>query len=348
MAAAIVVRLRSPLAAGVFAAGGDPLKLSWSVTGADAATTQVAYEVEAAPEPSFSGAWTTGAVESADQIAVPAPGPPLTSREVRYVRARIKTELGWSPWSDALRARGGTAPARRTGSPVRSRCPTTPGVDRGRRRRRCCGGRSRSTLRRAAARLYVTALGLHRVTLNGRPRLRRPARARLDRLPTPPPGGHVRRHGPAAPGRERDRRRRSATAGIAAGSATSPAATGATYGPEVGAHRPARGAPRRRLDARSSRRTTRGARPPARSDRPTCTTGARSTFASVGRAGTRLASTPRAGCRHERSRSTTPRIEPRLAPPVRIIGVLPTDAARARARPDRCSTAGRTSRATSG
>ena len=209
---------------------------------------------------------------SADQVAVPAPGPPLASREVRYLRARIQTELGWSPWSDALRDRGGTARARRLGRPS----------DHAARRRR---GRSRQAppplLRRsftldaspASARLYVTALGLHRVTLNGRPGLRRPAGARLDRLPPPPAGGHLRRHRPAAPGRERDRRRASATAGIAGGSATSPAATGATYGREV--------ALIAQLEVRRADGSTTvvatdetGGRPPARSDRPTCTTGA--------------------------------------------------------------------------
>ena len=167
VAAAIGVHLRSPLAAGVFAAGGDPIRLSWSVTGGGPETTQLGYEIEAATEPSFGAPWTTGTVTSADQLATPPPGPPLTSREVRYLRARIRTELGWSSWSDATRIEAGLL-GRQDWVARPITLPDDPGVTR-----QAPSPLVRRSFNLAAApvagRLYVTALGLHRVTLNGRP-----------------------------------------------------------------------------------------------------------------------------------------------------------------------------------
>ena len=168
VAAAIGVRLRSPLAAGLLAASGDSLRLSWSVTGADASLTQLGYEVEASPEPSFpGGAWTSGPVSSPDQVGVPAPGPAMRSREVRYLRARVSTEAGWSAWSEVLRIEAGLLePADWVARPVT--LPDDPGSTR---------QAPPPLLRRpfaldsppVAARLYVTALGLHLVTINGQP-----------------------------------------------------------------------------------------------------------------------------------------------------------------------------------
>ena len=101
-------------------------------------------EVQAAPAPSFAdGAWSSGVVESADQIAVPDPGPELRSREARCLRARVRTQAGWSAWSDALRVEAGLLDAADwVARPIT--LPDDPGAVH-QSRRHCCGGRSRST-----------------------------------------------------------------------------------------------------------------------------------------------------------------------------------------------------------
>jgi alpha-L-rhamnosidase len=161
------VELGSQLPDRVFAVGRNPIRLSWQVTGAEPALRQEAYEVQAAPEPSFrSGSWTTGTVVSSDQLGVDAPGPALRSREIRFVRARVRTQAGWSGWSNALRFEAGLLESSDwLARPIT--LPDDPGEIR----------QSPAPLLRrifelhsspVAARLYVTALGLHHVRINGR------------------------------------------------------------------------------------------------------------------------------------------------------------------------------------
>ena len=160
------VTLRTQVPDGVLAAGAEPIRLSWQVTGAERGAVQEAYEVQAAAAPSFAGgAWSSGVVESADQVAVPDPGSELRSREVRHLRARVRTQAGWSAWSDALRVEAGLLDAADwVARPVT--LPVDPGAVR----------QSPSPLLRrtfaldeapAFARLHVTALGLHEVRING-------------------------------------------------------------------------------------------------------------------------------------------------------------------------------------
>ena len=345
VAAAIVVRLRSPLAAGVFAAGGDPLKLSWSVTGAGAAMTQVAYEVEAAPEPSFGGAWTTGTVASADQIAVPAPGSAAHQPrgQVRAGpdpdRARLVAMVGCAP------PRGGTAPAGGLGRPS----------DHAARRRRvdpagaAAAGAAVVHARRFARLGPVVRHGARAPPGHAQRQagLRRPVGARLDRIPAPPPGGYVRRHRPVAPGRERDRRRDRRRL-VSRAARLQARRRPCHVRPRRRGYRPARGAPRRRLD--DGRRDGRHVASVHRRDpigRPVRRVRDRPSRAP-GRAGTRLASTPRAGCRPRVARGRRP--AHRAAPGAARAGHRrPARPRGSSADPaGRCSTAGRTSRATSG
>jgi alpha-L-rhamnosidase len=160
--------LRSQVPSGVLAAGREPLRLTWRIQTAHLDATQDAYEVQAAAEVGFETILaTTGVVAASDQLAVPAPGPPLRSREQRWFRVRVSVAGVWTGWSDALRVETGLLdPDDWVAKAIT--LPRDPGADR----------QSPSPLvRRAfdlprrpdAARLHVTALGCHAVTINGRP-----------------------------------------------------------------------------------------------------------------------------------------------------------------------------------
>ena len=78
------------------------------LSGGASAVEQRAYEVQAARSSAFEEVISSsGTVESSDQIAVPAPGAPLESREIRHYRVRVTTNEGASPWSDGLTVEAG-------------------------------------------------------------------------------------------------------------------------------------------------------------------------------------------------------------------------------------------------
>jgi alpha-L-rhamnosidase len=165
---AVVIDLVSQIPTSVLAASADPLRLTWQVSTADPGLRQRAYEVQAAASDAFEAVLaTTGVVDSDDQVAVPAPGAPLNSREVRHFRVRIRTDIGWSDWSPTLRIEAGllepsdwsavgiTSPgdpgrARQAPPPLLRRAFEIPGPVR-------------------RARLYATAHGVFRMAINGRP-----------------------------------------------------------------------------------------------------------------------------------------------------------------------------------
>jgi alpha-L-rhamnosidase len=145
--------------------GRGPLRLDWSVT-SSTAERQVGYEIEAAPTPAFAaGVQGTGPVTGAGQLDVVAPGGPLRSREVRHLRVRVATDAGWSDWSEPATVEAGLlAPA--DWQAVAVTLPDDPGARQ----------QSPVPLLRTAfelpaaprrARLHVTSLGVHEVSLNG-------------------------------------------------------------------------------------------------------------------------------------------------------------------------------------
>ena len=162
-----IAELSCQLPRGVLAVGREPIRLSWKVTPATSELVQEAYEIEAAREaPSGDTFASSGIVESADQVAVPAPGSALDSREVRFYRVRVRTGVGWTDWSEALRVEAGLLESRDwEGRPIT--LPDDPGRDR----------QSPSPVLRhefelgagvTSARLHVTALGLYHLRINGR------------------------------------------------------------------------------------------------------------------------------------------------------------------------------------
>jgi alpha-L-rhamnosidase len=163
----VVQRIRSQLPDSVFAFGAEQPRLTWQVSASHPGLVQLGYEIEASESSGFEPLRATTGVRDGDaQVAVPAPGGPLRSREVRHYRVRVRDVSGWSGWSDALRIEAGLLEP----GAWSARAITLPD-DPGSR------GQSPSpVLRRefdvpapiASARLHVTALGLHRISLNGR------------------------------------------------------------------------------------------------------------------------------------------------------------------------------------
>jgi alpha-L-rhamnosidase len=142
--------------------------LSW-VTATDApGWAQAAYEIEVV-DPSTGRAASSGRVESAESVLVMWPAAPLLSRERRSVRVRVWGRDGTaSGWSEPLAVEAGLL--RPTDWTARFVTPSPMHGDDG------AEPRPGSLLRRELtvtgpvdrARLYVTALGVYEVEINGR------------------------------------------------------------------------------------------------------------------------------------------------------------------------------------
>ena len=76
--------------------------LSWSVEGALEGSRQLAAQLESSASAAFTTVSAGETVSGGTSQFVTAPGGAMRSREVRYFRARIETEAGWSAWSNVL------------------------------------------------------------------------------------------------------------------------------------------------------------------------------------------------------------------------------------------------------
>jgi len=132
-------------------------RLSWQLP--EGATVQDAYELRA-------GAVTTGRVASADNVLVPWPWAPLTSRERLEVQVRVWTDLGETPWSESTAVEAGLLqPDDWTAtwvSPV-EHGSAAPGF----RPAYLLHGLAVVGKPVVSARLYVTAHGIYEAYLNG-------------------------------------------------------------------------------------------------------------------------------------------------------------------------------------
>ncbi len=103
-----ISELRCQVPPGVLAIGDEVSRLTWRVEPPLPDRHQLAYQIVAADDAEFAVVVAdSGRVPGAEQVAVQAPGPALTSRQVRYYRVRIETEAGWADWSPALRVEAG-------------------------------------------------------------------------------------------------------------------------------------------------------------------------------------------------------------------------------------------------
>ena len=253
-------------------AGGDPLRLSWHVSRrrprARAARRTRSRLRRRAVVRTAPG--RPASVATADQVAATAPGPRLTSREVQLpARPRSGPQAGWSDWSPR---RCGSRPAcstpQRLGRADRSRCPTTRGS---------AASRPSPLLRRSSTLPAASVRGPAARDL-ARRSTRSPSTAARSRDDLLAPGWtayrhrllarHLRRDAPCC-GRATNVIARDARGRLVSRPSrlASPAATVHATGREVALIAQLEIEPRGRHDGASSRRTRRGARPPARSGR---------------------------------------------------------------------------------
>lgn len=142
---------------------GEPApRLSWT-TAAAPEWVQVGYDVSIERD----GATTEFAVESAEQILVPWPAAPLSSRERALVRVRVRGSDGSTgAWSEPTAVEAGLlVPADWQAVPVGAAWPEEPESDDRRPARVRRDFAVRDGLVRA--RLYATAHGLYEAEING-------------------------------------------------------------------------------------------------------------------------------------------------------------------------------------
>ncbi|MFE3036603.1 family 78 glycoside hydrolase catalytic domain [Streptomyces canus] len=165
--ATTVTGLRTADDSGLVATPYPKPRLSWSPACDRPGVLQHAYEVQVATDPSFSGAVSSGEIESGVVTDHPWPAEPLLSREVRYWRVRVRTDLGWTGWSEPARVEAALLDAGDwTARPVHlpsDRGRSTPGPVPLLRRE------FELPAEPVSARLYVTSLGVHCTAVNGRP-----------------------------------------------------------------------------------------------------------------------------------------------------------------------------------
>ena len=163
----VPARLRTADDSGLVATGTDAPRLSWWLDSERPGARQVGYEVQVAADPDFAGQLTSsGLVTSSRPVHVAWPAAPLRSRQVRWWRVRIRTDQGLTRWSEPARVEAALLSVTDwAGRPVTlpsNAGRTTAGPVPLLRREFDLAGEV------AQARLYVTALGLHDVAINGR------------------------------------------------------------------------------------------------------------------------------------------------------------------------------------
>src|SRR2546421_8924890 len=92
-------RLRTDDDSGLVATGFAQPKLSWNLSSNRPGARQVGYEVEVDPAPDFANPVRSGYILAPRVVHNPWPGAPLGSRDVRYWRVRVTTDVGLTDWS---------------------------------------------------------------------------------------------------------------------------------------------------------------------------------------------------------------------------------------------------------
>ena len=153
-----VTELRSQFDPRLVAVPSGEIRLRWSVASETPGLTQQGYQLQWRRG---DGAWITGEPVASDAaIDVPAGTEALLPREVRRYRVRLVTEAGWTPWSDELVVEGALSGADLHADVIDIASETEGPTPIFRRE---------FTLTTAPrrARLYISALGVYEVRING-------------------------------------------------------------------------------------------------------------------------------------------------------------------------------------
>jgi alpha-L-rhamnosidase len=101
------VILQSEFPADLIGLPGRAPLLSWKIENAPAESSQLEALIEASSQSGFDSVLASERILGNTSQFIQAPGGNLESREVRYYRARIQTQQGWSEWSDSIRHEAG-------------------------------------------------------------------------------------------------------------------------------------------------------------------------------------------------------------------------------------------------
>lgn len=165
--AVLVVGLRTEDDSGLISTAMPLPRLSWRLETSRPGVQQFAYEIETASDPRFeTRVARSGIVECDCPLFAPWPAAPLDSRERKWWRVRVRTDCGWTCWSDASVIEGGlfeqsdwTANAISPRSNRGRLEPSPPFLLR----------REFDVEDCVSARVYVAALGVYRMRINGAP-----------------------------------------------------------------------------------------------------------------------------------------------------------------------------------
>ena len=97
-----ITDLRSQYPSDLIGLPAGELLLSFTVQSHRNGATQLGYEIESATDPSFSRDVISAKATTADSQWIAAPATVSQSRQVRYYRVRIETEVGLTDWSQTL------------------------------------------------------------------------------------------------------------------------------------------------------------------------------------------------------------------------------------------------------
>ncbi|MFD1613193.1 family 78 glycoside hydrolase catalytic domain [Sphingomonas tabacisoli] len=162
-----VVGLATNDDSGLFATAFRRPLLSWRLAATRTDVLQTGYEIEIAGDKEFTSILaSTGRVAATSPIGAPWPGEPLSSREIVWCRVRAWTDRGVTAWSSALRIEGTLFDrddwVAQPISPVFNVGQNEPVVVPLLRRSFAAASEV------ASARLYVSALGIYELWINGR------------------------------------------------------------------------------------------------------------------------------------------------------------------------------------
>lgn len=157
-----VVSVRTQFDQGLLGVSGEEALLTWSVQSKHEDVGQSAYQIQSSEAEEFEHChFDSGEIVSSEQVAIPVGDGSRASRELRHYRVRIRTQYGWSDWSESVSIESGlleTADwqAAFIGDESLRESPS-PALRR----------EFDLKAKPLAARLYVSSMGLNEVFVNG-------------------------------------------------------------------------------------------------------------------------------------------------------------------------------------